>query len=72
MAALRDRTGDVHGTLSERFTELFETIALDRTVDLQEARFHIDRTEVHTTRTPTTGLIRVDLHGQLHSTRTDP
>ena len=65
VAAFRDRAGDIHGVLSRRFTELFEDIALGRTIDLETAQFRIDRASVHTSRSPAPGRVQVDLHGKL-------
>lgn len=65
VAAFRDRADDIHGVLSRSFTTLFEDIALQRTIDLETARFRIDRASVHTRREPTGGAVRVDLFGVL-------
>ena len=68
VAAFRDRADDVHGALSRRFTALFEDIALQRTIELQTARFRIEQASVFTHRQAASGAVRVDLFGTLAST----
>ncbi len=65
VAAFRDRAEDVHGVLSRSFTALFETIALGRAIDLDTAKFQIERAAVHTWREAPLGILRVELFGAL-------
>lgn len=63
--AFRDRAGDIHGELSQRFTALYNRIVVGRRIDLQRASLRIDNAEVGTTAHRPTAVVRVDLFGQL-------
>ena len=65
--AFRGRAGDIHGELSQRFTALYNQIAIGRRIDLQEATLRIDHARVHTSEHMPTAVVRVDLFGQLQS-----
>lgn len=63
--AFRDRAGDIHGELSQRFTALYNRIVVGRRIDLQQASLRIEDAAVGTTAHRPTAVVRVDLFGRL-------
>jgi hypothetical protein len=65
--SMRQRAGDLHGLLTERFTRLLSDLILDRRIGLADAHFRVDRARVHARGVAPTAVIRVDLYGRLHA-----
>lgn len=65
--AVKDNSDALHGELTRVFTEQFNRIVLNRSISGGDnlPSFTIDRSEVHATSAPPSGVIRVDIYGKL-------